>query len=217
MTSAPAQSPLNPGSWEDLYDFLDPGRRDKSGVGRDALAETRCVEIRKKLVCFFAARRCGDAEDLAEDTLLRVAAKCREVDCRGFADRTGYFYGVARNVLHEWHRRSSADEAGRESLRTEFLRVPVPNPRSWAETERVHRFLEMCLATLPERARQLILNYYLEERGAKIAHHKALAGEFGSSVNSLRIEVFRIRKTLRECLFERLRREEAAPAGSTAG
>jgi RNA polymerase sigma factor (sigma-70 family) len=217
MTSTPARSILNTESWRDLYDFLDPGRRDKPGAERDSLAESRCVEIRRRLVCFFAARGCGDAEDLAVETLIRVAAKCREVDSSGFADRTGYFYGVGRNVLHEWQRRSAADEMGRHSLRTEFLRASLPDPRAWAEKERVHRVLGMCLAALTERARQLILSYYLEERGAKIAHHKALAGEIGSSVNSLRIEVYRIRKAVRECLFERLRGQDPARSGSSAG
>jgi len=216
MTSMPARSNLNAASWENLYDFLDPGRSDKPGPDRDAVAEARCLDVRRKLVCFFAARGCPDAEDLAVDTLLRVAGKCRDVDCHGFADRTGYFYGVARNVLREWQRHSAADAGGRESFQAEFLRIPVPDPDAWADKELAHRYLALCLAALTGRARRLILSYYQEERGAKIEHHKALAGEFGKSVNSLRIEVHRIRKAVRECLFDRLRGEAKAPAGEGA-
>jgi RNA polymerase sigma factor (sigma-70 family) len=212
MTVAPSRAGLTPESWDDLYDFLDPGRRGKPDADRNALAEARCVEIRRKLVCFFSARGCTEPEDLAVDTLLRVAVKCREVDSRGYADCTGYFYGVAKNVLHEWQRRSSADVAGRESLRAELLRLHLPGAHSWAEPELVHRYLEMCLAALAAQARQLILSYYLEDRGAKIEHHRALAGETGKSVNSLRIEVHRLRKALRECLFERLR-NVSTPSG----
>ena len=217
MASSPARSGPGGEPWEDLYDFLDPGRHDEPGAGRDATAEVRCLEIRRKLVCYFAARGCPDAEDLAVDTLVRVASKCRDVDTRGFADRTGYFYGVARNVLHEWQRHASSDAEGRASLRAEFLRLPVPDPRAWAEKEISHRCLAFCLAMLTERARELILSYYREDRGAKIEHHKSLAAEFGKSVNSLRIEVHRIRRTVRECLFERLRRETVASAGGNAG
>jgi RNA polymerase sigma factor (sigma-70 family) len=210
MRSAQARSSLNSESWEDLYDFLDPGRKERPASERDALAGARCQEIRRKLACFFAARGCADAEDLAMDTLLRVAAKCRGVDSSGFADRTGYFYGVARNVLHEWQRRSSADAEGRESLRVEFLRLPVPDADAWAEEEAVHRYLGLCLTQLTERARSLILSYYAEEGGAKVAHHRTLAAEFGKSVNSLRIEVHRIRKTVRECVFQCLRGRSAS-------
>ena len=138
MTSMPARSSLTAESWEDLYDFLDPGRPDKPGPDRDAVAEARCLEVRRKLVCFFAARGCPDAEDLAVDTLLRVAGKCREVDCRGFADRTGYFYGVARNVLHEWQRHSAADaEGGSRSRRSSCafpFRTRVPGPTRSSRT-----------------------------------------------------------------------------------
>jgi DNA-directed RNA polymerase specialized sigma24 family protein len=216
MTVMPARSSLNAESWEDLYDFLDPDRPDKPGPDRDAAAEARCLEVRRKLVCFFAARGCSEAEDLAVDTLLRVAGKCRDVDCRGFAERTGYFYGVGRNVLHEWQRHAASDAGGRESFQAEFLRLPIPDPRAWADKELAHRYLALCLAALTGRSKALILSYYQEERGAKIEHHKALAGEFGKSVNSLRIEVHRIRKAVRECLFDRLRGEAKAPAGEGA-
>jgi RNA polymerase sigma factor (sigma-70 family) len=204
MTSIHARAGLDAGSWDDLFDFLDPGRPGKSGPDRNALAEGKCLEVRRKLSCFFSARGCPDAEDLAIETMLRVAGKCREVDSSGYADRTGYFYGVARNVLHEWQRGASADAEGRESFRAELARFPVPDARAWDEKERVQRALNRCLSRLEARARDMILGYYREEGGARVAHHKALAAEFGRSVNSLRIEVHRIRKTLRECLFERL-------------
>jgi RNA polymerase sigma factor (sigma-70 family) len=217
MASTPARPALNPDSWEDLYDFLDPGRRAKPVEGRDALAEARCLEIRRKLACFFSARGCADAEDLAVETLLRVAGRCRDVDTSGHADRTGYFYGVARNVLHEWQRRSSADVTGRDEFRAELVRAPVPDSRAWAEKEAVYRQLASCLAKLTERARSLILSYYTGDQAAKIEHHRALAGEYGKSLNSLRIEVHRIRKAVRDCMFERLQREAAAPAGGAVG
>jgi DNA-directed RNA polymerase specialized sigma24 family protein len=216
MSVSPARAHLDPGSWDDLFDFLDPARPGKAGSDRDALAEARCIEIRRKLACFFSARGCPDADDLAIDTLLRVAGKCGLVDRRGFADCTGYFYGVARNVLHEWQHRASAEVEGRESLRTEFERLPVPDASAWAETEFVHRCLASCLSALGEQARRLLLSYYSESGAAKIDHHRALAGGAGKSVNSLRIEVHRIRKAVRECLFDRLRNASWSPDGTGA-
>ena len=205
MTSTAARAEQDARPWDDLYEFLDPGRQAGTGSDRDRVAEARCLEIRRKLTCYFSARGCAEAEDLAIETLLRVAGKCRGVDSSAFAERTGYFFGVARNVLHEWQRRASADEQGRASFRAELARVPVPDAREWARKERVHRYLALCLAALTARARRVIVDYYRGERGTKIEHHKALAAEFGKSVNSLRIEVHRIRKAVRDCLFQRLR------------
>ena len=138
------------------------------------------------------------------------------MDRSGYADCTGYFYGVARNVLHEWQRRASADAEGRESLRAEIGRLPVPDAGAWAETELVHRFLASCLSKLGEQARGLLLSYYSESGAAKIDHHRALAVTAGKTVNSLRIEVHRIRKAVRECLFDRLRKKAFPPAGTDA-
>lgn len=205
MAATVSRATLGPDSWGDLYDFLDAGRHEKAERDRDAVAEARCLEIRRKLVVFFTARGCPEAEDLAVETLLRVAARCKDVDVSGFGDRAGYFYGVARNVLHEWQRRETADCEHRASFKAERLRLPVPDARSWFEQEVVQQRLALCLASLTDRARRLILSYYAEERAAKIEHHRAMAAEFGRSVNSLRIEVHRIRKTVRECVNERLR------------
>jgi DNA-directed RNA polymerase specialized sigma24 family protein len=205
MNVNPDRANLQPESWDDLFDFLDPHRASKPEAERDALASAKCAEIRRKLECYFSARGCPEAEDLAVDTLVRVAGRCREVDRTGFTDPTGYFYGVARNVLHEWRRRAAADETHREAVRTEWLRMPLPAQGAWSDTEWVHRCLGHCLSTLGGRAGRLLLSYYAGSGSAKIASHRALADEAGKSVNSLRIEVHRLRKALRECLFERLR------------
>lgn len=187
-------------SWEDLLDFLDPGRPGKRGADRDTEAEARYLEIVRKLVCFFAGRGCRDAEDLAVECVLRVAGKCSDLDASAYGDRARYFYGVARNVLHEWWRDELRDSTKRESLRRELARLGVPDRQSWARKEAVHRCLDQCMGELSHRARQLILSYYGEEGGAKIESHRRLAGEFGKSVNALRIEVHRIRAVLRQCV-----------------
>lgn len=206
MASMPERTALTEGSWDDLFDFLDPNRHEARATDRDSVAEARCLEIMRKLVCFFAGRGCGEAEDLAVETILRVAARCRSVEGAGYADRIGYFYGVARNVLHEWVHNSLREGTTREALKHELARLPTPDPRSWSEKERVHRCLELCLAKLTHRARRLILSYYSQERTAKIEHHRSLAAESGKSVNALRIEVHRIRRALQECVFGRLDR-----------
>jgi len=197
---APRGPHLTEGSWDALLDFLDPDRGAKRGPDRDQDAERKYLEVVRKLVCFFAGRGCGDGEDLALESVLRVAGKCAEVDASGYKDRIGYFYGVARNVLHEWRRDSLRESTKREALGRELARLPISDPQSWSRKEVVHRCLELCMTKLNHRARRLILSYYREERAAKIESHRQLADEFGKSVNALRIEVHRIRNTLRQCV-----------------
>ncbi len=202
---------LSGGLWNDLLDFLDPARPGKRGADRDAEAEARYLEVLRKLVCFFAGRGCRDAEDLAVESVLRVAGKCATLDASARENRAGYFYGVARNVLHEWWRESRRETTKRESLRLELARLGMADATSWRRKEDLHRCLDRCMGGLSDRARRLVLSYYGEEGAAKITSHQRLAGELGKSVNALRIEVHRIRATLRQCVAGCLQ-----PAGGAA-
>ena len=212
MSVGPAPANLTPESWNSLFDFLDPARPSREGPAHDAAAASKLIEIRRRLECYFAARGCREAEDLAIETVLRVATKGAQVDRTGFPDATGYFYGVARNVLHEWRRRQQSDEAGRDGLRAELGRAAVPAPDAWGDSEHVHRCLAACLARLGGRDRRLLLGYYGASGAASIAHHKQIAAEAGKSVNSLRIEVHKLRKAVRECLFRQLGNDRPASA-----
>jgi DNA-directed RNA polymerase specialized sigma24 family protein len=202
MTEPPAatEPPLPGQSWEDLLDFLDPERAGKRGAERDAEAQTRYLEMRSRLSCFFAGRGCRDAEDLAAECVLRVAAKCGSLDASARENQAAYFYGVARNVLHEWWRHELRDSGRRESLRLELARTGWADGQAWARKETVHRCLDECMGRLSHRARRLVLSYYAEEGAAKIACHQRLAAEVGKSLNALRIDVYRIRSTLRQCV-----------------
>ena len=195
------QNGLGAGSWDALFDFLDPGRAASTGPDRDRVAESKCAEIMRKLVIFFASRRCPNAEDLAMETIMRVASKCRDVDVSSYADRVGYFYGVARNVVHEAHRSGQRESRVYELFAQEFPGSTPPDAEAWKDAEAAQSCLERCLVVLPDHAKKLILRYYSNEGAAKVTEHKALAEELGKSVNALRIEAHRIRKTLQQCVF----------------
>lgn len=214
MTSPFHRRSLTEESWDNLFDFLDPARPGKRGSDRDAVAEARLLEITRKLVYFFAGRACREAEDLATETLLRVAAKCGELAGAGFGDRIAYFYGVGRNVLHEWLRDAKREWTNRESAGKDPTLLPTSNAQDRKDQEEEHRCLEHCMARLTRGARRLILNYYGADKAAKIASHRELAEQFGKSLNALRIEVHRIRNTLRRCVFECVHPTAAGTAGS---
>ena len=201
-------------SWDNLFDFLDPVRPNKRGAGRDAEAEVRFVEITRKLSYFFAGRGCREAEDLTTETVLRVAAKCAELPAAGFGDHIAYYYGVARNVHHEWLRDASRERTNRESAGKDPTLVPTADARGRRHEEEEHRCLDQCMARLTRGARRLILSYYDADKGTKITRHRQLAEQFGKSLNALRIEVHRIRTTLRRCVLECANSEAAGTAGS---
>ena len=187
-------------SWDALYDFLDPQRPDRRGPARDAEAEARYRDITRRLVCFFAGRGCCDAEDLAAETILRVAAKSRTIDAMEQGSRTAYFYGVARNVHHEWHRQTVKESALRDAVQAELSRTPLIDLHEPDTEAMAQHCLDQCLARLTHRARRLVQRYYRSDVPGRAADHQALASEFGKSINALRIEVHRTRKTLRQCV-----------------
>jgi len=211
MTPPLHRRSLTAESWDALFDFLDPSRPKRRGRDRDAEAEGRFLEITRKLVYFFAGRGCRDSEDLAAETMLRVAGKCAALAGAGFSDPIAYVYGVARNVLHEWLREARTELTSRGSA----LKDPTLLSASDTEhrrNEEEHQCLETCMARLATGARRLILNYYGADKAAKITCHRELAEQFGKSLNALRIEVHRIRNTLRRCVLECMQHEVAGTA-----
>jgi DNA-directed RNA polymerase specialized sigma24 family protein len=169
---------LNQDAFDSLLTWLHPSREE---------AGQRYEDIRLRLIKIFSCRGCSDAEDLADETINRVASKLDEI-VPGFAGEPArYFYGVA-NKVHL------------ESLR----RRPVPELPSLAvETDEVEKefgCLEQCIGLLTTENRTLVLAYYQDEKQAKIDHRKKLAEQLGIAVNALRIRAFRIRAALQECV-----------------
>jgi DNA-directed RNA polymerase specialized sigma24 family protein len=195
-------------------------RHRRSELTRDSLAallafldpEPECagqqyVRLHAKLTRFFQGRGCGTAAELADETLNRAGIRL----ARGeqIRDLTRYLYGVARNVLHEF-------QIHREKC---FLRLeelsPGEHPRvipealkelSEAEerTEKILVCLEQCLGEMAADSRNLLLEYYLDERRARIEHRKLMAIRLGITLSALRIRVWRIREALEREVSNRL-------------
>jgi RNA polymerase sigma factor (sigma-70 family) len=172
-------------AFEALLGWLDPDSER---------AAMRYEELRRRLIKFFTCRRCAAPEDLTDETMNRVARKVQE----GLAyvgETAPYFYGVAHNVYLEHVRKKPP--------------VPLPAPpRPVEEVEREHACLEQCLERLQPRSRELIREFYQEEKQAKIDHRKRLAERMGMTPNALRIQAHRIRLVLLECIRQCLSRHE---------
>ena len=176
--------------FERLLAALDPDR-EKAG---------ECYErLRLKLVRFFEWRGAAVPEDLADRTIERVTRKLEEGETIREPDPSGYFHGVARNILREhWAERT------RERAARRLAAVSGPSDRGdegVAETaERRLGCLERCLASLQPRSRDLILGYYDGERRGRIENRQVLADRLGIPLNALRIRACRVRAGLEECV-----------------
>jgi len=146
---------------------------------------------RRKLVKLFEWRGSATPEDLADATLNRLAKKIDEGETiRNFS---GYIGSTARLIWLEALKEQQRAQGALEEL-------SVSNPRSSpADSQRIE-CLESCLESLPVENRAIILDYYREERGLKIALRKELAEKMGLPLNALRIRAHRIRLQLEKCL-----------------
>jgi DNA-directed RNA polymerase specialized sigma24 family protein len=143
---------------------------------------------------------------MAAECVVRVAGKCASIGGAARESPSRYFYGVARNVLHEWWRLEARDTKGRESLQEQLARAGPEEGQLWRRMETVHQCLDRCMDRLTPRARHVVLAYY-GDQGAGASSHGKLAAELGKSMNALRIEVHRIRAVLRQCILVCLRSE----------
>jgi DNA-directed RNA polymerase specialized sigma24 family protein len=181
-TTAHKKWDLNQGSFDRLLAWLHSDR-EKAGK--------RYEEIRRRLIKIFACRGCYEAEDLADETINRVARKAEEIVETYSGDPALYFYGVANRVRMEYLRKKPAPPP------------PPPPPPSLpqpGEEEREYECLDRCMQQLTSSNRELVLQYYQEEREAKIENRKRLSQQLGIGINALRLRAFRIRETLQQCV-----------------
>jgi RNA polymerase sigma factor (sigma-70 family) len=171
---------LTPEAFDKLLLWLSSDR-DQAG--------NKYEEIRRKLITILTCRGCTCPEDLADQTMNRVARKIPEIIDHYTGDASLYFYDVARKIHLEYVRK-----------RPDPVLAPAPDPPQ--ELEEQYECLEQCMKQLTSRNRELVLEYYQEEKQAKIDRRRELADRLGIAVNALRIRAHRIRASLQECLFD---------------
>src|SRR5262249_9666057 len=194
-TAAPA--PLSAPVSEMIMEVVKPdgskSRRKSWTLTKDALnlllealdidrerAGSKYEMIRAKLMKFFECRGCVSPEDLADETINRVARRLYEGRQIWAAEPASYFYGVARNVLREYWVSIDREFEPLEQL------TPGSHPREdyrrqrEAEAEKLEaeehlEQLAACLDQLSPESRELILEYYEGEQAERIRRRKELA------------------------------------------
>lgn len=155
-------------------------------------AGARYEVVRLTLVKFFDWQGAALAEDLADETLNRVARKLDEGET--LRDVPTFCHGVARLVLLEYRRNFVQRQVDIEEI------TPVAAPTATDEPDERRACLDNCLSELPVESRQLILRYYRDDRQQKIDARAALAAQLGIPLNALRSRAQRIRDRLEQCV-----------------
>ena len=178
--------------------------RDDAGI--------KYVQLRQRLIAVFANRGCLNPGELADETLDRVGRKlAQESGGHEGEDPAPFVFKVAFNIARESFRRPRL-----ETLSSEAEQHDAPAVReSSDDAEREQRCLDRCLGRLSAEDRILVLTYYQDERRAKIRQRALLARERRLSANALRIRIWRLTRSLRECSTACL--EMAKRAGLPAG
>jgi RNA polymerase sigma factor (sigma-70 family) len=180
-------SAIPPESFDEILAWLNPDRD---------VAATIYLQLRDDLTKIFLWNRCSDPEGLADEVFDRVARKVHELRKTFEGDPRLFFYGVARNLIRENLKKIKAQ------VSLENTNLPA-NQVSEADTESVNlreECLHACLQKLSNDKRELIVRYYAKEKQAKIQHRTQMAQQLGTSLETLRVRVYRIRATLEQCI-----------------
>lgn len=162
----------------------------------------RYLEMRRRLAFYFDRKNCLFPDDLADETLNRVARKVEEKGAISGLSPAHYCYIVARFVFLEYlrseHREIALEDPADSAHRT--LAAPLPSSDGEGSAEHTLECLEQCLNKLEGKERELILEYYQGERRAKIEGRAQLAARLGLTLNALTIRACRIRNKLEDCV-----------------
>lgn len=176
--SAPRSSrpALSTEAFDRLLGWLDSDR-DQAGQ--------RYEQIRLSLTRIFISRGCLRSEELADETIDRVAMRLPEFQHSYQGDPALYFYGVAKKIYLEQTRPRSL--------------VFIP-PRHVPDEQGERRLdcLDRCLERMTQKNRELIISYYGHEANSE--QRKSIARQLEMDANALWVRVHRLRKKLQECV-----------------
>jgi DNA-directed RNA polymerase specialized sigma24 family protein len=162
------------------------------------------IEMRRRLALYFDRKNCPAPDELADETLNRVASKLQEKGAITNLSPAHYCYIVAKFVFLEYLRRTEHEPVS-------FAQLPASShladgsafPRATASSEGTEELvdsLEHCLNRLESTDRELILEYYRGDGRVKIESRRRLAERMGLSSNALSIRACRIRNKVEECV-----------------
>jgi len=191
--SARKEWELTPEAFTKLLAILDPDPEAAGG---------KYEKLRGRLVKFFECRGSFISDELADETLNRLARKINEGE---EIEKNVYALslGIARFVFMETLKRPDNRRAEIKELAT----AAAP-PEPWEEDDDLWVVcLRECLRGVSEENRELIIEYYQDEGRARIDERKMLAASLGISLNALFSRAKRTRDKLEECVTRCVKRK----------
>ena len=132
----------------------------------------------------------------ADETINRVARRIEEGAT--VYNLPAYIHGVAKLVRAE----SLKSPMRKQYVLEEAHGVQASPIDDHFDASERRMCLNQCLQHIPEESREIIIEYYQEEKTRKIECRKELAARLGITLNALRINAHRIRMILERCLRE---------------
>lgn len=158
------------------------------------------LEMRQKLSNYFDRKNCRNPDELAEETLNRVARRLEEEGKIETETPAKFCYITARFVFMESLRDTSKSHISIDEVIYNQTDKSSDEKQEKDEKEKLLQCLEECANKLEDVNRDLIFRYYYGKEREKIENRRALAQELGLTVNALSIRACRIRGKLEDCV-----------------
>ena len=189
---------LSPSVFDALLNWLDQGINSSGKT---------YLEMQRRLVFYFDRKNCSTPDELADETLNRVARRLEEEGTIESETPAKYCYIVARFVfmeyLRESHRAGIALDEVRRQVSGDFVVPEVQN-----DEEKRLACLGRCTSKLEPVSRELIRRYYVGNARVKIANRRSLAESLGITMNALAIRACRLRDKLEACVRQCVKEDE---------
>ena len=173
-------------SFEELLAWLGPTREE---------AAEKYEEVRRSLIKIFVWRGFSSAEDMADETITRVAARAANVRHGFVGDPVVFFYAVANRLIKE-ELRSATKHTVLEDEHQSPEQAEPPDPND----EKEHECLRFCLQRQEPIDREMIVRYYVGQKREKILNRQEMARKLGIPPGALRVRMHRIRQSLERCM-----------------
>lgn len=196
MTELKKHWVLNQNAFRSFLTWLD--------AGVDSGGESY-IEMRRRLVLYFDRKNCTAPDDLADETMNRIARKLEEKGEIIDVSPAHYCYIVAKFVFLESIREDkrvakSVDAMAEDGVAVAALTTPPAPDGTEDDREKMMNCLDRCMMRLPQDERKIIVEYYQGEKKEKIMRRSGLAARLGVTLNALSIRACRIRYRLETCL-----------------
>lgn len=185
---------ITPSAFDQLLNWLD---ENENSDGR------KYLEMRERLVTYFDRKNRPNPDELADETLNRVARRLEEEQIVSETPAK-FCYIVARFVFLESLRNVdkanlSLDDVMQKNQEQQIVAAESDSEKKDLK-EKMLDCLESCVGKLEAQSREIILNYYFGTERIKIENRRALAQKLNISSNALTIRACRIRDKLEACV-----------------